>query len=194
MGPPAFAPNCSRWKSVRGLPSEVFEPLEVEERAVELVRAALGDDVDDAAGRAAELGAGSGGDDLKLFDGVERDVYGRALAAGLLAEEAVHVVAAVETDVVEDAALAREVDLVAVRPLHDGDVRRQRQQVFKLAPEDGEIADGLLVDGRTRFRLDGVHDRDAVNRHLRHLPTDFHIQVERDGLSDRQRKALQDEL
>ena len=82
-----------------------------------LVRARLGDDVDHAAGGAAELGVGAGRDDLELLDRFERDVDGGALAAHLLAEEAVVVVAAVEADVVEDAALAGEVDLVAVRPL-----------------------------------------------------------------------------
>ena len=72
------------------------------------VGAGLGDDVDDAAGGAAELGGGAGGDHLELLDRVERDVDRRALAAHLLAEEAVVVVAAVEADVVEDAALAGE--------------------------------------------------------------------------------------
>ena len=82
-----------------------------------LVRARLGDDVDDAAGGAAEFGVGAGRDDLELLDRFERDVDGRALPADLLAEEAVVVVAAVEADVVEDAALAGEVDLVAVGSL-----------------------------------------------------------------------------
>ena len=65
----------------------------------------------------------AGGDDLELLDRVERDVDGRALAARLLAEEPVVVVAAVEADVVEDAALSGERDLVAVRSLHDADAR-----------------------------------------------------------------------
>jgi hypothetical protein len=56
--------------AVGGVRGEGFEPLEVEERAVELVGARLGDDVDDAPGGAAELGGGAGGDDLKLLDGV----------------------------------------------------------------------------------------------------------------------------
>ena len=87
------------------------------------VRAGLGDDVDDAAGRAAELGRGAAGDDLELLHRVERDVDRRALTAGLLAEEAVVVVAAVEADVVEDAALPGERDFVAVGPLDDADAR-----------------------------------------------------------------------
>jgi hypothetical protein len=46
----------------------------VEQRCRDLVGARLGDDVDDAAGGAAELGARAGGDDLELLDRVERDV------------------------------------------------------------------------------------------------------------------------
>jgi hypothetical protein len=61
---------------------------------------------------------------LKFFYRFERDVYGCALAAELLAEEAVVVVAAIESDVIEDSALAREIDLVAVGPLRDADVSR----------------------------------------------------------------------
>ena len=113
IGPPSVPPNCSRWKSCSGLPSEVFdgqtfEPLVMEEAAVRLVGARLGDDVDDAAGGAPELGVGAAGDDLEFLHRVERDVDGGALAAHLLAEEAVVVVAAVQADVVEDAALAGE--------------------------------------------------------------------------------------
>ena len=84
-----------------------------------LVRAGLGDDVDDAAGRAAELRRRAGGDHLELLDRFERDVHRGALPAGLLAEEPVVVVAAVEADVVEDPALPGEGDLVAVGPLDD---------------------------------------------------------------------------
>ena len=84
----------------------------------------------------------------------------RALAADLLAEEAVVVVAAVEADVVEDAALAGERDLVAVRPLHDADARRERQQILELAAEDRQrsrpcsslsvVAAAVRVDSMTR--------------------------------------------
>ena len=83
------------------------------------VGAALGDDVDDAASRAPELCGRASRDDLKLLDGVERDVYGGALATRLLSEEAVVLIAAIEADVVEDAALPCEVNLVTVWSLHD---------------------------------------------------------------------------
>ena len=96
-----------------GLPSDVFdvsalEALVVEQAAVRLVGPRLRDDVDHAAGGAAELGVRAGGDDLELLHRVERDVDGGALSADLLAEEPVVVVAAVEADVVEDAALPGE--------------------------------------------------------------------------------------
>ena len=74
--------------------------------AVHLVRTRFGDDVDDAARRATELRIRSTGHDLELLHRLQRDVDGRALAAHLLAEEAVVVVAAVEADVVEYAALS----------------------------------------------------------------------------------------
>ena len=86
-----------------------------------------------------------GRDHLELLDRVERDVDRRALAAHLLAEEPVVVVAAVEADVVEDAALAGEGDLVAVGPLHDADARRERQQVLELAAQDRRRLDRRLV-------------------------------------------------
>ena len=162
-------PNCSRWKSSSGLPSEVsdgqpFQPLVVEQAAVHLVRARLGDHVDHAAGGAAELRVRAGGDDLELLDGVERDVDGRALAAHLLAEEAVVVVAAVEADVVEDAALAGERDLVAVRPLHDADARGQRQQILELAAENRRRPIVGLIERRRRRRPRGI-DRGRLRAH-----------------------------
>ena len=95
----------------------------MKQAALHLVGARLGDDVDDAAGGAAELGVRAGGHHLEFLDRFERDVDRGALAAHLLAEEAVVVVAAVEADVVEDAALAGKGDLVAVRALDDADAR-----------------------------------------------------------------------
>src|SRR5439155_26387637 len=104
---------------VRCVRRQAFETLVVKHRASDLVSARLGNDVDDAAGRVAERRACPRGDDLELLDGFEGDVDRCALAAHLLAEETVRVVAAVEADVVEHAALARERDLVAVRTLDD---------------------------------------------------------------------------
>src|SRR5262245_26225997 len=131
--------------SVRG---QSFEALEMEQTAAEFVRARFGDDVNNAAAAAPELSARAGGDDLELLDGLHRDVDRRALAAGLLPEETVVVIAAVEAYVVKDAALAVEIDLVAVRTLSDAHAGSERQQVFKLAAQNGRAADGDLVDRR----------------------------------------------
>ena len=106
----------------------------LETASVDLIRAGLRDDVDNAARRAAEFGVGATGHDLKLLDGLQRDIDGCALASHLFAEEAVVVIAPVEADVIEDAALAVEVDFVAVRSLHDADAWSQSQQVLELAP------------------------------------------------------------
>src|SRR5438034_2684007 len=55
------------------------------------------------------------------------------------------VVAAVQAHVVEDTALARERDLVAVRPLDHADPGGEGQQVLELPPEDGRVGDRGLV-------------------------------------------------
>ncbi len=122
--------------SVGEISGQRLDPLEVKERAVRLVRAGLGDDVDHAACGAAELGRRSRRDDLELADGFERDVNGSALTASLLAEEAVVVVAAVEADVVEDPALAGETDLVSIGPLDDADAGGECEQILELPPEN----------------------------------------------------------
>src|SRR5439155_19271462 len=140
-----FAVELVERIAVGAVRSQRGDPLIMEQAAPDLVRARLGDDVDDAAARAAEFGAGAGRHDLKLLDGLERDVDRRALPAHLLAEETVVVVAAVEADVVEDAALPGERDLVAVRTLDDADARRQREQILELAPQNRRGLDRRLV-------------------------------------------------
>src|SRR5215472_12912253 len=92
--------------AVRGIGREGFQPLEVKQCAVHLIRAGLGDHIDDSAGGASELSAGAACDHLKFLDRIERDIDSSTLAAYLLAKETVVVVAAVKADVVEDAALA----------------------------------------------------------------------------------------
>jgi hypothetical protein len=121
---------------VRG---ESLEALVIEERSPDVVRARLGDDVHDAAGGVPELRARAARDDLKLLHGFEGDVDGGPLAADLLAEETVRVVAAVEADVVEDAALAREGNLVAVGSLDYAHAGRQGQQVFEFTAQNRRL-------------------------------------------------------
>ena len=131
----------------------------MEQAAADVVRAGLRDDVDDAARRPPEFRVGAGRDHLELLHRFERDVDGRALPAHLLAEESIVVVAAVEADVVEHAALSREVDLVAVRSLDDADAGRQREQVLELAAEDWRRLNRPLIErrrGRGPRGLDGL--------------------------------------
>ena len=177
--------------AVRGVRRQSLEPLVVEQAALDLIGSRLGDDVDDAAGRAAELGAGAGGDHLEFLDRFERDVDRRPLPAHLLAEKAVVVVAAVEADVVEHAALSREGDFVAIGTLHDADARREREKIFELAPQNRRRFDRGLVEragrgraadvDRRRDRGDGDGFGDA--RHL-------HRRAETNGLANRDDHVL----
>src|ERR1041384_6375491 len=120
---------------------QCLEPLKMKKAPVDVVCARFGNHVDNAAGRAAKLRARSGRDDLKFLDGVERDVDGGPLPAGLLAEEPVIVVASVQTDVVEDTALSGEVDLVTVRPLSYAHARRQSEQILEFPAEHRKVTD-----------------------------------------------------
>src|SRR6185295_16330701 len=88
----------------------------IESRTVEFVRAALGDDVDEAAARAPELDRGAVGDDGELLDRLLRDGERRATfrSADRAAEEAVVEVHAVDRHVGEQAALAGEGDGAAL--------------------------------------------------------------------------------
>jgi hypothetical protein len=133
---PLFAVEAIEIAAVGQLARHRLVPLEIEQRAVRGVGARLRDHVDDAAGGASEFRRRAARDDLELLHRVERDVDRGALAARLFAEEPVVVVAAVEADVVEDAALPGERDLVAVRSLHDRDAGREGQQILEFPPED----------------------------------------------------------
>ena len=183
--------------AIRCVRGQSLKALVLEQAAMKGIGPGLGDDVDHTAAGASELGVRAARDDLELLDRFERDVDRRALTAGLLAEEAVVVVAPVERDVVEDPALPVDVDLIAVGPLRDADTRRERQQVFKLAAQHGCRRDSLLakrgrsgrgahVDQRGR----GDHHRLRRARHLQCQPqrrcqTDGQVQV----LLNRRRKA-----
>src|SRR5207245_4905320 len=106
------------------------------------------DDVDDASGAAAELRVGAARRDLEFLDSFQRDVNRGALASHLFAEESVVVVATVEADVVGDAPLPVDIDLVAVRTLSTADAGGQCEQVCEFAPGCGRRCEGGLVRGR----------------------------------------------
>ena len=171
IGPPNVAPNWCWAKSgvnpVVPPPGKVWRKVggegvvlaEVVRRAVELVGPRLGDDVEEAAARPAELRVGAIGDHHEVLHRVEVEGERRALAAPLLAEERVVEVGAVHRDVVVDAALAADADLVAVGPLHDGDVGRQRGEVEDVAAVVGQPLHRLHAQPGGRLRLRHIHRR-----------------------------------
>src|SRR5260370_5871705 len=122
-----------------------------------VVRPRFGNTVDTSAGSAAKFRAGAAGHNLKFLYGVQRDIDRSALAAHLLAKEAVVVVSAIQADVVEDASLAVEIDLVAVGSLDDAHAGCERQQVFKFASQYGSGAYRELVQRARRRRLRGFN-------------------------------------
>src|SRR5436190_2941173 len=96
-----FAVKIRQRFAVRSIGRQGLETLIVEQAAVDVIGAGLGNNVDDAAGRTAIFGAGAGRDDLKFLDRVEGDVDRGTLAARLLAEESVIVITTVQADVVK---------------------------------------------------------------------------------------------
>src|SRR5688572_2461012 len=97
---PLLAMEAVAVRAIRQLARQRLVPLKMEDTAVERVGARLGDDIDDAPGGAPEFRRCAGGDHLEFLHRFERDVDRRTLAAGLLAEEPVVVVPAVQADVV----------------------------------------------------------------------------------------------
>src|SRR3954452_6513848 len=106
---------------------------EVVSRAVKLVGARLGDDVDEAAAGPPELRVGAVRDHHEVLNRVQVEGEGRPLAAPLLTEEWIVEVGSVDRDVVVDSSLAPDAELVAVRTLHGGNVWRQGGEVEDVA-------------------------------------------------------------
>ena len=177
--------------SLRVLRRQAVRLEEEVRRAAGRVGPRLGDDVDEAGAAAAELRRGPVGHDDHLFDGVLVEGEGRPLAAALLAEERVVEVRAVHGDVVVDALLAVDADLVAVGPLHDGHARRQLHERQEVAPVVGQPGHGLLVDARGLLGARRLDDR-RIRRdgdlllHRGQLQDDWDVR----GLADGQLDAL----
>ncbi len=154
-------------------------------RAFQLVGPRLRDHVDEAACRAPELGGRALVDDHHLLDRVLVECEGRALPAALLAEEGVVEVGAVDDEVVEDAALAADVQFVAVRPLGEGRARREQGQIEEVAAVRRQPFDHLVGEPlRSRHVVGGgrlvrvLADRDLLGDDL------LQREVEVQGLAD----------
>ena len=164
------------------------------DRAVEQVRPRLGHHVHEAAVAAAELGGGALGHHHHLLHRVEVEGEGRPLAAALLAEERVVEVRAVDRDVVGDALLAVDRELVAVRALYDAHPGRELGEVEEVPAVVGQAADGGVVDAVRAFRARGLDEGNVggdhhLLLHRRHLQH----QGEVHGLADREVEPLPDE-
>ena len=116
---------------------------------MKVVRPRFGDNVYHAAGSAAKFSVCSAGNDLEFLHRFESDINGRSLSPHLLAEK----------PVVEDAALSIEIDLITIRALRNSDARREGEEVFKLASEDGSLRDGGFIKSRGTLRLGDFNDR-----------------------------------
>ena len=135
-------------RTVRELRGERLRAVVVEGRAVEVVTAALRDDVHEATAGAPELHRGAVLDDLQFADGFLRQrergpALGGAVSRGT-AEERVVVVDAVERHARVDAALTSELDVpVGGVPLR---ARREEDEVREVSPVDREAPDRVVVD------------------------------------------------
>ena len=178
--------------AVRGVLGGDLVPLaEVVGGTGQLVGARLGDDVDESAGRAAELRGGALVHDDQFADRVLVEGERRALAAALLAEERVVEVGPVHDEVVEDAPLAVDVQLVAVGPLGDRGAGGQEGQVHEVAAVARHRVHHFLPEALGAGevgRLDGRRQL-AEDRH-RFLGHDPEVQVEVQHLPHPQNRAL----
>src|SRR5262249_40449620 len=116
---------------------------------MQLVGAGLCYPVDDAPRRASQLRPGAARDPLGFLDRIECNVDSGTLPAHLLPEEAVVVVAAIKTDVVEDSTLPGKADLIAVGPLHYAYAGSEREQIFKFPAQNRRLLHRLFVERGT---------------------------------------------
>jgi hypothetical protein len=125
----------------------VLVAVDVEERSLRAVRAALRNGVHDAASRPAELRGVTRRDDLEFLDCLLRDREGivRAFAASDAAEERLVVVSTVDADVRVDATLPGKRNLAATGV--NLRRRRQRDEVLKSTSVDWQVSDRFLVNG-----------------------------------------------
>ena len=121
-------------------------------RSGELVAAGLGDEVEDAAERHAELGRDAPGGDLDLLDHVDRDLGGDVADGGVVHARPVDVEQVVAGRTPMDG-LRRGERVLAVE-----DARHRDQQVRIGAPQR-DVLDQVHVEGAHRLVAPDVHER-----------------------------------
>ena len=158
---------------------------EVEERAVEIVRARLRHDVDDGATGAAVLGRVGVVVDLELLYRVLRELVRRAAGAGAaegLAEERVVIVRAIDDERVERAALSGEADVAGAHVLHHAG--RRENEVDEVASIDRQVLNRCLVHDRAHLCALRFDERSSGRDGHRLGDADFHREVDRRVAAD----------
>ena len=159
--------------------------------AVKFVGAGFRHHIHESAGTAAELRWRSVGHHLEFADRVQIHRERRALAAALFPKKGVVIVRAINRNVVVDALLPIDGNLIAIGPLHNGNPWGQAHQVEKIASVVGQIRHRTLVQVRGIFYLAGFNDR----RFARHQNLLLHLRNaqrnhQRNGLSGFQIQSL----
>ena len=122
----------------------------IQSAAVPVVGAGFGDDVDDCAASASQLGTGGIGGDAKLLHDFVGELVGGAIKAASLGEEGIVEVAAVDEEAVLESAKAAEGKIAVggggkvAGILRDAG--REQHEVGEAASGEGEIGDGAFVD------------------------------------------------
>ena len=157
---------------------------------LEFVGAGLCDHIHKPARRPSELGRGPLVHHHDLFDGVLAEGEGGPLAAPLLAEEGVVEVGAVDDEVVEDAPLAADVELVAVGALRDRDPGGEEREVEVVAAVVGEPVDHLLGEARGAGDVFRAHEVGALGLDGDALQLDrLELEREREFFADAEDEA-----
>ena len=147
-------------------------------RAVELVGARFGDDIDKAPAGASKFGIGSLGHDHHFRYCVQIKGEGWALSTALFAEERVVEICAIYRDIVVYAALTGNGQFIAVRSLHDAHTRGQQREIEKIAPVVGQVLHGFFGQARGCFALGDINGGSRrFDEDLVHLQCHFYDQL-----------------
>lgn len=161
---------------------------------MQVVRARLRDDVDEAGGGATELRIRAVGHHDDLLDRIQVEGERWPLAPSILAEEGIVEVGAVHRDVVLDSLLAVHNQLFAIGALNGRHTRRELREIQEIVLEVGQVVDRPLLDARRSLRSRHLDDG-GVGGHLDLLlhGRNFQPQRESDRLPDFELQPVADE-